>query len=90
MAHVTDKIMGILHECHPKDDFKDKTKSLSVARKSRRKIENEKLKEIKSSVEKLFTDARCNYVGSVEYASLNKMLAICNLEVIEYYINYII
>jgi len=82
MAHVTDKIMRILHECHPKDDFKDKTKS--EAKKSRRKIENEKLEGIKSSVEKLFTDARCNYVGSVEYASLNKMLAICNLEVIEY------
>ncbi|KYN09010.1 PREDICTED: separin [Trachymyrmex cornetzi] len=79
MAHVTNKIMRILHECHSKDDFKDKTKN--EAKKSRRKIENEKLKGIKSSVERLFTDARCNYVGSVEYASLNKMLAICNLEI---------
>ncbi|KAG5330739.1 ESPL1 protein, partial [Acromyrmex charruanus] len=79
MAHVTDKIMRILYECHPKDDFKDKTKN--ETKKSRRKIENEKLEGIKSSVERLFTDARCNYVGSVEYASLNKMLAICNLEI---------
>ncbi|KYN05936.1 PREDICTED: separin [Cyphomyrmex costatus] len=81
MARITDKIMGILQECHSKDDFKDKTKSLSETKKSRRNNEKEKLEEIKSNVEKLFTDAQCSYVGSVEYASLNKMLAICNLEI---------
>lgn len=84
MAHVTEKIMRILHECHPnKDDFKDRTKDSSKSKESRKKIEKEEFEKIKSNAEKLLTDARCNYVGSVEYASLNKMLAICNLEVME-------
>ncbi|XP_011692442.1 PREDICTED: separin isoform X3 [Wasmannia auropunctata] len=73
--------MRILHECHPnKDDFKDKTKDSSESKELRGKIEKGKMVKIKSNTEKLFADARCNYAGSVEYASLNKMLAICNLE----------
>lgn len=89
MAYVTDKIMRILHECHPnKNDFKDKVKNPSESKESRKKIETEKFEKIKSNAEKLLADAQCNYVGSVEYANLNKMLAICNLEVIES-LNYV-
>lgn len=84
MAHITDKIIRILHECHPnKNNFKDKVKNPSKSKELRKTIEKEKLEKIKSNAEKLLADAQCNYVGSVEYASLNKMLAICNLEVIE-------
>lgn len=73
MARVTSKIMKILHGCHPNKDFKDNFKDKS------RDINS--LEKIKSEAEKLLSDTRCNYVGSVEYASLNKMLAICNLKV---------
>lgn len=83
MDNITGNIMQILHECHPnKDDFEDESKDSSKIRKSKKNIEKEKLEEIKKSVEKLLWDTRCNYIGSVEYASLNKMLAMYNLEVL--------
>jgi hypothetical protein len=80
MAHVVDKIMQTLHECHSKkNDFQDNAKP---SRKSRKKVtEKAKLQEIKDKAEKLLMDTSYNYTGSVEYASLNKMLAICNFEV---------
>ncbi|XP_071627742.1 uncharacterized protein Sse isoform X2 [Temnothorax longispinosus] len=82
MSHVADKIIRILHECHPnKDDFENKTKDSSESKESRKKIEKEKLEKIKSDADKFFADTRCNYIASVEYASLNKMLALCNLEI---------
>lgn len=92
MSHITAKIMRILHECHPnKNDFKSKTKDSSVSRESKKeiekenvkKIENKGLEKIKDNAEHFFADTQCNYIASVEYASLNKMLALCNLEVIE-------
>jgi len=84
MDHIIDKIIQILHKCHSnKDDFKDKTEDSDQLKESRKKIEKEKLEKIKNNAEKLFIDVGCNYIGSVEYANLNKMLAICNLEVIE-------
>lgn len=76
MAGITDKIMQILHECHPnKNDFETKSRS-----------SDESLEKIKNDTEELLADTRCNYVGSVEYASLNKMLAICNLKVSNNYL----
>lgn len=92
MSHITDKIMRILHECHPnKNDFKSKTKDSSVLRESKKKIVKENieklgnkgLEKIKDNAENCFADTQCNYIASVEYASLNKMLALCNLEVIK-------
>jgi len=83
MAHVVDKIMQTLHECHSKEsDFQDNVKLSKISRKSRKKVtEKDKLQEIKDKAEKLLMDTSYNYTGSVEYASLNKMLAICNFEV---------
>ncbi|KAL6266836.1 hypothetical protein P5V15_003665 [Pogonomyrmex californicus] len=77
-----EKIMQILHECHPNEnEFKSKTKALNKSKESRKKFEKKDLEKIKNNAEKLLTDTRCNYVGSIEYSSLNKMLAICNLEI---------
>lgn len=41
----------------------------------------DQLQKIKKKAEELLADISCNYAGSVEYASVNKMLAICNLKV---------
>ncbi|EFN75719.1 hypothetical protein EAI_09721 [Harpegnathos saltator] len=74
MAHVTDKIMQILHKCHPnKDNYEDKSGNL-----------NKSLEKIKSHAERLLISMPSmpnNYVGCVEYASLNKMIATCNLKI---------
>lgn len=87
MFHITDQIIRILHECHPnKDDFDNKIKDSNQLKGSEKKMEKEELKKIKSNADKFFTDTRCNYIASIEYASLNKMLALCNLEVIESFI----
>ncbi|RLU20460.1 hypothetical protein DMN91_007070 [Ooceraea biroi] len=81
MAHAVGQIMQILHECHPENnDLVDNFKRLKITRKSRRNVKKDKLQEIKNKAEKLLTDTPYNYTGSVEYASLNKMLAICNFE----------
>jgi len=79
MSLITDKIMRILRKCHPDKDNENESK-MSMMKKSQ--TEREKLEEIKNNAEKLLADAQSNYVGSIEYANLNKMLAICNLEVI--------
>ncbi|XP_011867802.1 PREDICTED: separin [Vollenhovia emeryi] len=76
MSRITDKILRILHECHPnKDDFVTETRDSSDSKESRGKLE-----EMKSRAERIFTVTQCNYIASVEYASLNKLLALCNLE----------
>lgn len=80
MSLITDKIMRILRKCHSdKDNIENKSK-VNEMKKSQKEMETEKLGEIKNNAEKLL--AQNNYVGSIEYANLNKMLAICNLEVI--------
>lgn len=89
MFHIADQIMRILHECHPnKDEFENKIKDSNDSKESEKNIRKErgKLEKIKNNGEKCFTDTRCNYIASIEYASLNKMLALCNLEVIESFI----
>ncbi|GAB1864710.1 separase [Camponotus japonicus] len=78
MSLITDKIMRILRKCHPDKDNENESK-MSMMKKSQ--TEREKLEEIKNNAEKLLADAQSNYVGSIEYANLNKMLAICNLEI---------
>lgn len=83
MAEV-DEIMRILYKCHAEDEFEDKSTDSSNSqrlRKSRRRVEKTNLEEFKSNVEKLLSDTCCYYTGSVEYSSLNKTLAVCNLEV---------
>lgn len=71
MAHLTDKIMQMLHKCHlNEDDYEDKLQD-----------SNESLEKIKRHAEKLLTNTPNNYIGCVEYANLNKMLATCNLKV---------
>lgn len=87
-----DEIMQILYKCHAEDEFEDKSKDSSDSqrsRKSRRRIEKKNLEEIKSNVEKLLSDTCCFYTGSVEYSSLNKTLAVCNLEVCFEYQNFL-
>lgn len=92
MFHITDQIMQILHECHPnKGDFENKIKDsnkseMKIRNESEMKIKKEKLEKIKNDAKKCFTDTQYNYTASIEYASLNKMLALCNLEVIESFI----
>ncbi|KAL6436522.1 hypothetical protein ACFW04_004774 [Cataglyphis niger] len=81
MSLITDKIMRILRKCHPDKYNIENESKVNEMKKSQKKIEREKLEEIKSKAEKLLADGRCNYVGSIEYANLNKMLAICNLEI---------
>lgn len=75
MAHLTNKIIQILHKCN-KDDYKGKFLNL-----------NESLEKVKSHAGKLLTDTLNNYVGCVEYASLNKMLATCNLKVSNHWLH---
>ncbi|XP_014476012.1 PREDICTED: separin [Dinoponera quadriceps] len=71
MARVTDKIMRILHKCHlNEDDYEDKFQD-----------SKESNEEIRSHAEKLLTSTPNNYVGCIEYVSLNKMLATCNLKI---------
>lgn len=74
MAHLTDKIMQILYKCHLKDNYENKLQN-----------SNESLEKIKNHAEKLLTNTSNNYVGCVEYANLNKMLASCNLKVSNYW-----
>lgn len=83
MSLITDKIMRMLRKCHPDKYNIENESKVNEMKKSQKKIEREKLEEIKSKAEQLLADGRCNYVGSIEYANLNKMLAICNLEVIK-------
>lgn len=76
MAHYTDKIMRILNTCHlNKDDYKDKSQN-----------SNKSLEQIKSHAKKLLTNTPSNYIGCVEYASLNKILATCNLKVSNHFV----
>lgn len=79
MSQIIDEIMRILHKCHPnKDDFEIKTKDSSDFFESRKKNESDEC----------FAGTRYNYIASIEYASLHKMLALYNFEVIETNLNY--
>lgn len=85
MDNITDNIMQMLHECHlNKDDFENGSENFNEVKKPKENIEKKKVEEIKNNAEKLLGGTRCNSVGSVEYASLNKILAMCNLEVFKY------
>lgn len=66
-----EEIFQILHECHASNE---KCKEASKVG------ETDSLKNVKRDTEELLANARCN-MGSVEYANLNKMLAICYLKV---------
>ena len=63
-----EEIFQILHECHSSNE---KCKEASN--------ETDSLKNVKRDTEELLANARCN-MGNVEYANLNKMLAICYLK----------
>lgn len=67
-----DEIFQILHECHLNDDKCEKTSDIK---------ETNFIEDVKRNIEKLFAEVQCN-IGSVEYANLNKMLALCHLKVL--------
>ncbi|XP_003487939.2 separin [Bombus impatiens] len=66
-----DEIFQILHECHLNDDKCEKTSDIK---------ETNFIEDVKRNIEKLFAEVQCN-IGSVEYANLNKMLALCHLKI---------
>lgn len=67
-----EEIFQILHECSLDNDNCEEVLNIT---------ENDSLQDVKRDTEKLLAKARCN-IGSVEYANLNKMLAICYLKVL--------
>ncbi|XP_076670629.1 extra spindle pole bodies like 1, separase [Andrena cerasifolii] len=63
-------IFQILHECYSSNEKCKETSKVGEA---------DSLKNVKRDTEELLAKARCN-MGSVEYANLNKMLAVCYLK----------
>ncbi|CAL7940926.1 unnamed protein product [Xylocopa violacea] len=66
-----DEICQILRECHFSNYEHEKTTDM---------VEINCVEKVKNDIEMLLASIRCN-IGSVEYANLNKMLAICYLKI---------
>lgn len=67
-----EEILRILHECHLNND---ESKEISNINKT------SSTENVEKDIEKLLADIRCN-IGSIEYANLNKILAVCYLKVL--------
>ncbi|KAL0124988.1 hypothetical protein PUN28_004256 [Cardiocondyla obscurior] len=79
MSHIVEKITQSLYECcSDENDFENKMEN---SNELERKDAKKKVEKIKNNVNKLLTHVQYNYIASVEYSSLNKMLALCNFEV---------
>nr|XP_034193112.1 separin [Osmia lignaria] len=71
MSTNIEEICQILYECNLYDKSYEEGFGL---------IENNSIDDVKKDIEKLFANVQCN-IGSVEYANLNKMLAVCYLKI---------
>lgn len=72
MSANIEEICQILYECNLYDKSYERGYCM---------IENNSIEDVKKNIEKLLANIQCN-IGSVEYANLNKMLAICYLKVL--------
>ncbi|XP_076756318.1 extra spindle pole bodies like 1, separase [Xylocopa sonorina] len=66
-----DEICKIIRECHLSNDEHDKTQDM---------VEINSTEKVRNDIKMLLASIRSN-IGSVEYANLNKMLAICYLKI---------
>ncbi|KAI4480693.1 hypothetical protein M0802_014165 [Mischocyttarus mexicanus] len=73
MGDMIDNIMHIINKCHPNESTKLKRKYKKTV------SSNSSLKEIQSDIEQLLSK-KSSITGGVEYSSLNKMIACCNLK----------
>ncbi|CAK9799037.1 Espl1 [Anthophora quadrimaculata] len=71
MSIKMDEIFQILHKYHSNNDEREETVN---------KVDTTSIENVKRNIETLLASVRCN-IGSIEYANLNKMLAVSYLEI---------